>query len=224
MYAIITGSSSGLGLEIIEFLLDQDYVVFAGSRSEPDLKHENLFYIPLDVRSEDSVIQFYAAVAQETDEIHLLVNNAGVCEMSSLDETTTESVLNQFETNALGPFLMLKHLDELVVEGETHIVNILSAAAKYAYPNVSAYVASKHALRGLLETARKEWSERGVRFSNLYPGAINTPLWDKLEAKFSREKMLTIDEFMHVFEMVVLSPPMLQFSDITFLHKDGYID
>jgi NAD(P)-dependent dehydrogenase (short-subunit alcohol dehydrogenase family) len=89
---------------------------------------------------------------------------------------------------------------------------------------VSAYNASKFGQLGLLESLKKEWKDYKLRFTNLFPGAINTPLWDKMGSRFSRDKMLSPSDFMNVFRFVVEAPPTLQFPELTFLHKDGFIE
>lgn len=89
---------------------------------------------------------------------------------------------------------------------------------------MSAYNASKFGQLGLIESLKKEWKAYGIRFTNLFPGAIDTPLWNKMGTKFSREKMLQIPEFMSVFNFIVHAPSSIQFPSMTFLHKDGYLE
>ena len=109
--AIVTGSSSGLGEAITRSLLNQDYLVFGGSRSESAIIHNNFIDLELDVRSESSVKSFYSEVLKETEVVDLFVNNAGICEMSSLGETASKEFANHFATNVLGSFHMLKALE-----------------------------------------------------------------------------------------------------------------
>ena len=152
-----------------------------------------------------------------------MVNNAGVCIMDPVDESSTKDFSNQLETNVLGTFHILKHLSPFLIENETHIVTISSIAANHGYPNVGAYCSSKFAVKGLIESCKKEWKEQGIRFSSLVPGAINTPLWDKLEVNWDRDKMLSVEDFLHVFEMVIKSPKCVQFPELVFLHKEGIL-
>jgi NAD(P)-dependent dehydrogenase (short-subunit alcohol dehydrogenase family) len=222
--AIVTGSSSGLGLSISKSLIDAGYTVFGGSRSGTDFEHENFYDVELDIASEESVEEFYETVREFTSEVHLVVNNAGICEMSSVHDMDSESFEQHLAINTLGPFLLLKHLESFIVKGETHIISVLSTAAHFGYPNVSAYNASKFGQLGLIESLKKEWKDHKLRFTNLYPGAIDTPLWDKMGTKFSREKMLKISEFISVFNFVVTAPTNIQFPDVTFLHRDGYLE
>lgn len=222
--AIVTGSSSGLGLEITKSLIDSGFQVFGGSRSGTELEHDRFYDVELDITSEESVEEFFETVKDFTQEIHLVVNNAGVCDMSPLSEMSVEDFEKHLSVNTLGPFLLFKHLEPFLIQNETHVISLLSTAAHYGYPNVGAYNASKFGQLGLLTSLKKEWKDHKVRFTNLFPGAIDTPLWDKMGTKFSREKMLKVPEFMEVFNFVVHAPATIQFPEITFLHREGYLE
>lgn len=222
--ALVTGSSSGLGLEISKYLLESGYMVFGGSRSGTDIEHDNFYDVELDITSEESVEEFFEAVREFTPTFDLVINNAGICEMSSVAETSLEQFEQHLATNTVGPFLLFKHLESFLIKEQTHIISILSTAAQYGYPNVSAYNASKFGQLGLLQSLKKEWKDHKVRFTNLFPGAINTPLWDKMGSKFSRDKMLSPQEFMSVFSFVVEAPASIQFPELTFLHREGFLE
>jgi len=222
--AVVTGSSSGLGLEICKSLLYSGYSVFGGSRSGTDLEHERFYDIELDIASEESVQEFFETIREFTDKIHLVVNNAGICEMVSLSKISAASFEQHLAINTIGPFLLFQNLETFLIKNETHIISILSTAAHYGYPNVSAYNASKFGQLGLIESLKKEWQDYKIRFTNLFPGAIDTPLWDKMGSKFSRSKMLQSSDFMSVFNFLVHAPANIQFPEITFLHKEGYLE
>ena len=222
--ALVTGSSSGLGLEITKSLIESGYTVFGGSRSGTEFENENFYDVELDITSEESVEEFFETVREYTTKLDLIVNNAGICEMSPLSETTLEQFESHLATNTIGPFLLFKHIESFLIKNETHIISILSTAAQYGYPNVSAYNASKFGQLGLIESLKKEWVEHKIRFTNLLPGAIDTPLWDKMGSKFSRSKMLGISDFMSVFQFVVNAPSTIQFPELTFLHREGFLE
>lgn len=222
-YAVVTGCSSGLGFEMVTYLLDEGYVVFGVSRSGLDINNGDYIDIVCDIRVESEVQEMMEIIGQNTYGIHLLVNNAGIFRMSSLKETSSESFLDHFQTNTMGHFLVLKYMEDYLIENESHIVTISSIAGKKGYPNVSAYCASKFALNGLIEAVREEWKKIGVRFSTLFPGAIDTPLWDGAP-DFEREEMMSMEDFLHVFAMVVSSPSSMQFPEVNFLHKSGVLD
>ena len=222
-YALVTGSSSGLGLEMATYLLEEGFIVFGASRSGTELEHQNFIDLDVDIKDEDSVISMFNEISKECYGLQVIVNNAGIFEMSSVRECDSALFLNHLETNTLGPFHILKHSYDFLIENVTHIIHLSSIAGQKGFENVSAYCASKFGLNGLIESCREEWTHLGVRFSTLSPGAIDTHLWDSISDDFERSKMLDPEDFIHVFDMVINSPHNMQFKDITFLHKSGVL-
>jgi NAD(P)-dependent dehydrogenase (short-subunit alcohol dehydrogenase family) len=221
--AVVSGSSSGIGVAICQYLLDQDYYVYGLSRRGINLDYDNYVDILCDIRDEKQVEAAFHEIEQSGLELSLLVNNAGICEMYPLSETSSNEFKNHLDTNVLGTFHLLKHFELCLSEQQSHVINILSIAAKQSFAQSTAYTASKHGMKGLIESCQKEWDKYRVKFSNLYPGAIDTPLWNSLGEDYSRSKMLSIEEFMTVFASVIEAPFNVQFPDITFLHRDGLL-
>ncbi len=222
-FALITGTSSGLGHQMAQFLLEEGYTVIGVSRRESPINHPQFIDILCDIRDEASVEEMYELVANHSETLDLIVLNAGIFEMAPLIETSTKEFNNHLQTNVLGAFHILKHASEFLIEDYSHIVTVSSIASKKGLANISAYSASKFALNGMIESLREEWEHLGVRFSTLLPGAILTPLWDENDADLPRDQMLAIEDFMHVFQMVISSPRHIQFPEISFLHKKGMI-
>ena len=223
-YALVTGSSSGLGFEIVQYLLEEGFIVFGASRSETEINHSNFIDLCVDVTDEEAVQTMYDEIGKETYGLHLIVNNAGIFEMGSVLDTESETFMDHLKTNILGPFHILKYGHDFVIEDVTHLIHISSIAGKKGFENVSAYCASKFGLNGLIESCREEWKGLGVRFSTLMPGAVDTPVWENISDDFERSKMLDPEDFIQVFDMVIKSPPNMQFPDITFLHKSGALE
>jgi NADP-dependent 3-hydroxy acid dehydrogenase YdfG len=71
------------------------------------------------------------------------------------------------------------------------IVNILSVAAKTAFPNWSVYCMSKFALEGFTRCVREELRDRKVRVINVYPAATDTDIWSQVEGQWHRERMMS---------------------------------
>lgn len=220
-FALITGTSSGLGYEMAQYLLDMGYTVIGVSRRGTTFDHPNFIDILCDIKDEAAVEEMYELIAGHTDVLHLIVLNAGIFEMSPLVETSTKEFTDHLQTNVVGAFHVLKHASDFLVEDTTHIVTVSSLAAKVGLGNMSAYSASKFALNGMIESVREEWGHLGVRFSTLMPGAISTPIWDEEVEDLPLDQMMSISDFMHVFQMVVTSPSHIQFPEMVFLHKRG---
>ena len=223
-WAVVTGSSSGLGLAMTVHLLELGFSVAGGSRSGTEIDHEHFYDLELDVSDEESVDEFYETLKSLTKKVDIFIQNAGICEMNALAESESEFFAQHLATNTLGAFHMLKGMEPFLIKNQTHIISILSSAAKHAYPSMSAYNASKFGLKGLLESVQKEWKDYGVKFTPLYPGAIQTPLWDSLPKEFSRARMLTQEDFLYVFDFILNAPEHLRIADLTFLHKEGFLE
>lgn len=221
LFILITGTSSGLGFNMAQMLLDQGHQVIGVSRRGTNLDHANFIDVICDIKDEEAVEEMYELISNHTNHLDIIVLNAGIFEIAPLNETSSKEFRDHLETNVIGAFHILKHAEDFIEEGESHIITISSLASKNGLSNMSAYSASKFALNGLIDSLRVEWMHLNVRFSTLLPGAISTPIWNDIEGDFPRDQMLTIEEFLHVFNMVVNSPPSIQFPEITFLHKDG---
>ncbi len=222
-FALITGTSSGLGFEMAQSLLDLGFVVIGISRRGTAIDHPDFIDILCDIREESAVEEMYELVANHCERLHLIILNAAIFEMTPLVETSTKEFNDHLATNTLGAFHILKHASDFIIEDHTHIVTISSIASKKGLANIAAYSASKFALNGMIESLREEWAHLGVRFSTLMPGAILTPIWEASEDDLPREEMLVIEDFMHVFNMIVTSPAQIQFPEVVFLHKKGIL-
>ena len=215
-FAIVTGSSQGLGLSLVNYLLDENYIVFAASRSGTPVQHGNLVDIICDVRRESDVESMFEEIDQMTNQIHLVLNNAGICRIDPIDETATSDFQDHLQTNVTGVFHILKHLKPYLIENETHVLNISSKAGINGIANWSAYCASKFALEGLISSCREEWKNLGIKFTNLRPGAINTGIWERLGISVPENEVMDINEFLKVLDIVIKSEKVLSFNDLSF--------
>src|SRR5581483_4955484 len=101
-----------------------------------------------------------------SDPINVLINNAGIAIVKPFREITLEEWKQTIGVNVTAPFLLIQSFAGQMPPGSS-IVNILSIAAKTAFPNWSAYCMSKFALEGFSEAARAELREHCVRVINV---------------------------------------------------------
>ena len=221
--AIVLGTSSGLGLESARSLLDRGFFVFGGSRTESTLVHENFEDIELDITQEDQIKNFIREVEAETDVVDVLVNAAGMCEMGAFSDSSALDLRMHLETNVIGYFNFLKHFEPLILAEETHIINLFSISAKRYFPNTASYTAGEFAKKGMLGVIEKEWKKYLIRFSNFYLGAVDTPLWEEYP-DIDTSNMLKTSDYKYIFESILDAPKSIQFPELTFLHKDGFLD
>lgn len=188
MIAVITGASQGIGAAVADVLAEEPEARLAlWARTESKLDEtaaacrENgaeALVQPCDVTDEDAVAEAAQTVLDRWGAPHIVVNNAGLFEPGSLQETTTESFRRQVDVNLTSAFVVTKaFLEPMLEAGRGHFFYMASVASVKAYPNGAAYGAAKHGLLGLARNVREETKEAGLRATALIPGATYTPSW-----------------------------------------------
>ncbi|MFN3237941.1 MAG: SDR family oxidoreductase [Pseudomonadales bacterium] len=185
--AVVTGTSTGIGLTTSLHLAKNGYKVFAGMRNtaKADALNEaaaaeqlDVEVIQLDVCDNESIKAAFAKV-EETGPVDLLVNNAGIGGSSPLELTPEAEHRQMFETNYFGVVNCIQAVLPSMRERQTGcIVNITSAVGLLATPNQIAYSASKWALECLGEALAHEVYRFGVRVVNVEPGVIMTNIFE----------------------------------------------
>jgi len=183
--AVVTGTSTGIGFETALHLARNGYQVKAAMRnlgkSEAIKKAAsdeglNLEVILMDVNSDTSVTEAFAAITEPVD---VLVNNAGVGGATPLELTPMDEHKATFETNYFGAVRCIQAvLPSMRERTQGCIVNITSMEGIVAMPNQVAYSASKWALECLGEALAHEMVRFGVRVVNVEPGVIMTQIFD----------------------------------------------
>lgn len=167
---LITGCSSGYGLETARHFLANGWKVIATMRTpHPDLlpPSDKLRILPLDVTQPDSIDRALEAAGP----IDVLVNNAGIGLFGAFEATPMPTVRELFETNTFGVMAMcqaiIPHFRE---RGAGTIVNVTSSATLAPFPLVAAYTASKTAVEGFTASLEHELKTVGVRVRLVEPG------------------------------------------------------
>lgn len=167
---LITGSSSGFGLETARYFLDHDWTVIATMRTpRTDVlpASERLRVVALDVTDAAGI----ARAVEEAGPIDALVNNAGVGLMGALEGVSIDAVRQLFELNTLGTMAMTQAvLSGFRTQGSGVIVNLSSAVTLKPVPMLSAYTASKAAVEAFSENLALEVEPFGIRVRLVIPG------------------------------------------------------
>jgi len=167
---LITGCSSGFGLEITRHFLAQGWKVIATMRTpREDLlpASPHLRVLALDVNDEDSIRR---AVA-DAGPVDVLVNNAGIGLMSAFEGTSMATVREIFDTNTFGTLALTQALlPQFRERGSGVIVNVSSSTTLAPLPLLSVYTASKAAVNAFTESLALELADFGVRVSLVLPG------------------------------------------------------
>jgi NAD(P)-dependent dehydrogenase (short-subunit alcohol dehydrogenase family) len=171
---LITGSSSGYGLEIARHFHSQGWNVVATMRTPREdvlPQSERLRVLALDVTKPDSI----AAALEESGPIDVLVNNAGIGAMGAFEATPIATARELFETNTLGVMAMTQAvLPQFRERRSGVVVNVTSSATLARMPLVAAYTASKTAIEGFTASLALELEAFNVSVKLVEPGYCPT--------------------------------------------------
>jgi NAD(P)-dependent dehydrogenase (short-subunit alcohol dehydrogenase family) len=182
--ALITGTSTGIGLETALYFARQGYQVFAGAR-KPEVVEQrpNLIPIKLDVDHDESVRDCVAEVLRQAGAIDVLVNNAGVGTAGSVEMVPLDRVRQMFETNFFGAVRMMQAVLPSMRERRSGtVVNVGSMMGHVTLGCHGFYAATKFALAALSESLAMEIKPLGIKVAIIEPGVILTPIWNKAES------------------------------------------
>ncbi len=227
--AIITGASSGLGEGIAKLLSVSGYEVIIVGRSVDKIKKVKdditmsggkCISCVADLGCNDGLNKIEYEIKQH-DDISFLVNNAGCGFFSSLESLSANEWDQQFNVNVRAAFLLSKMVIENMKNNNGGIVFINSIAGLQNFTYSTGYVASKFALRGFAGSLREELREFGVKVMSVFPGAIDTPFWDKFEHSFERKEMLNLNDCAKMIVDNMLSPGNLVVEDLLIRRLAG---
>ena len=182
--AIVTGSSSGIGLETSLLLARNGFYTYATMRDtfksdniEKIANEENLplEVLSMDVDNDTSVRNAIHKILDEKKKIDILVNNAGYGLFGALEDIVIEEIKKQFETNLFGAIRTIKEVLPTMREQKNGIIiNVTSIAGVVGIPAECIYVSTKFALEGLSESISYELQPYGIKVILVEPGVINT--------------------------------------------------
>ena len=186
---IVTGANSGIGRSTAITLAKNDYTVFATMRSlergeklRKTAQELNLEIkeVELDVSDTDSVNQGINEILEQTDQIDVLINNAGVGSNAVIEDVDIESDKSVFETNFWGVVRCVQAvLPTMRQQKSGHIIQVSSIAGRVGLPAQPIYSSSKWALEGLSENLAHDLSSFGVKVSIIEPGVTRTAILGK---------------------------------------------
>ncbi|AJM92016.1 SDR family oxidoreductase [Nitrosopumilus piranensis] len=194
--ALVTGSSSGIGLESALALAKDGYHTFASIRNlskagelENAAKKENLpiDVIELDVDKEESIVAAIKKIMEDTGRLDVLVNNAGYGQFGCTEDVSVEDFRKQFETNFFSVVRIIQEVAPIMRNQKSGIiVNISSVAGRMGLPGSPAYISSKFALEGLGECLRYELGQFGIKTTLIEPGVIKTNFFESMKIPDSK--------------------------------------
>jgi NAD(P)-dependent dehydrogenase (short-subunit alcohol dehydrogenase family) len=182
--ALVTGSSSGIGFETTLRFAQNGSYTYASMRnlrkSDEMLGYARKDDLPLkilrlDVTDEESISEAIDKISSEKGRIDIVVNNAGYSLLGPLEQLHINEIKEEFETNFFGIIKLIQSVLPIMrKQGYGRIINISSLAGRIGFPLSSAYVSSKFALEGLVESLRYEVQPYGILVSLIEPGVTKT--------------------------------------------------
>lgn len=202
--ALITGGASGLGRADAEVLAREGAGVVltdinddAGESAAENIRSSGgrATFIHHDVSDEAQWQKIIAAVRDEHGRLDVLVNNAGIAVIESIEQCSLDSFHRQNAIMSDGVFLGCKHALPLMHEsGGGSIINMSSIASHLGYPIFFAYSAAKGAVRAMSKAIAVHCQMNGykIRVNSIHPGAIDTPMIDQTTAELGLEDKTAI--------------------------------
>jgi len=182
---LVTGASKGLGLALVQKLLQKGFAVAATSRSAKALEkavgqHQNFLPLALNLLDEADVQKAINATIERFGRLDVVVNNAGYGLVGAIEELTDAEVRQNFEVNVFGSLNIIRHaLPQLRRQKSGHILNISSIGGfTGGFPAFGIYCATKFAVNGFTEALAKEVEPFGLHATVVMPGYFRTNFLD----------------------------------------------
>ena len=206
--ALITGGTSGIGLATAKRFLGEGATIILTGTNPDTLEAaqselgDQARVIASDASKESDVKALFEQVAEDHDKIDVLFLNAGITRVAPWQDHSVEDFDLQFAINVRGPWLAIKYAIPHLRDGAS-IIATTSVANRMGAPGMSAYAATKAALKQLVRTAAVELAPRGIRVNAVSPGPTETPIFGKLgmstdqqqEVKATVEKEIPLGRF-----------------------------
>lgn len=186
MCALITGATSGIGQATARKLAKEGCgkLILAARRTErlSTLKTEleqlgaEVCTITLDVRDKSAVDRAFGRLPKGFERVDVLLNNAGLASgLDTFDNADMNDIEVMIDTNVKGLIYVSKAIiPHMIKQGAGHIINVASIAGKEVYGNGNVYCATKHAVDALTRGMRVDLVSKGIKVSQIAPGAVNT--------------------------------------------------
>ena len=186
-HIVITGTSKGIGNELVKHFAQNGHQILSLSRSTPEFSpniSKHITHLSADITEDNAITKVNEFITQNWNStVDVLINNAGQLYNKPFLETTSTMFQKSYEVNVFGPVKLMQTLIPFM-STESHIVNISSMGGiqgSVKFPGLSAYSSSKGALITLTELLAEEFKDSGPAINALALGAVQTEM---LEAAF----------------------------------------
>ncbi len=199
---LVVGATGGIGTEVTRLLKNSQANVFIAARNRSKLNElamannipaDQVFVV--DVTQPEQVEAAAHQIHARIPALDILINASGIGIIRPLENLTYEDFNQVINTNLGGTFHLLKSFLPPMKEAKKGLVlNIPGVLGKTPMAGAGAYAASKYGIDGLVKSVREELKRTNVRITNLYLGGTDTPFWDHIDMKVSRDKFVVARE------------------------------
>jgi NADP-dependent 3-hydroxy acid dehydrogenase YdfG len=186
--AIVTGASRGIGLATAILLARRGAKVVLVARNRDMLTRAQssigipTHIVPCDLSDRRAVDDAITEIREQFGTPAIIVNNAGVFRIGSVESTPIEHFEQALQVNLLAPFAFIRaFVSDMKAKKAGHIITIGSIADRQIFPGNSAYSATKYGARAMHEVLRAELKGTGVRATLISPGPVNTDIWNPVD-------------------------------------------
>jgi NAD(P)-dependent dehydrogenase (short-subunit alcohol dehydrogenase family) len=179
--AIITGTSSGLGFELVNKFIAENYNIISLSRSNCTIKSSLVEHCNFDITNSKSICELKKLIESKYKTIDILINNAGMLINKPFVELSKEEFISVYEVNFFGVIELIREILPFF-KTKSQIVNISSIGGingTNKFKGLSAYSSSKGALNILTEVLAEEFKESGPVINSLCLGSVQTKMLEQ---------------------------------------------
>jgi NAD(P)-dependent dehydrogenase (short-subunit alcohol dehydrogenase family) len=231
--AVVTGASSGIGRAVALALAGSGHSLALAARREALLREvaaaclaagaPAVCVVSGSVADPSLGEELVSAAASLGGGPLALVNNAGIGAFGPVATATNEALTGQIRTNLFGTILPTRALlPAMLAAGRGDIVNVVSMLATHPMPGCAAYAASKAGVLAFARCLALEVRRKGVRVSNVLPGATDTPIWDAIGGP-PREEMIPASAVGDLVRDILDSPRDRSYDEVLLMPVKGVL-